>query len=140
MAFIAAAKTWAAWEQYKAGRKHAETTHLVGEHAMVQATMVEAQGALDSARFKQMVDRTLGDVKAGFGASGVQMSGSAIDAYMDVAANEELDGMMVEYQTKVEAFTLRQQAQISFGEASAQKQQARANFIGSFAGSMGGMM
>lgn len=76
------------------------------EVARQNAKIVRAQGAEDARRFRLQSRQRLGTGRAAVGASGVQMTGSALDVLEQNALNMELDALTIEYESDIRAWNL----------------------------------
>ena len=101
------------------------------------AGIVEEMG--DYAAFRQniKVKQVLGAGRAAYAASGVTMSGSAMDVMRESAVAGERDRLMILYKAKTKADTMRGQAQIARYSGKAAMEAAKYKAAGSLLGGMG---
>ena len=97
-----------------------------------QAKQVDLAGMYQAGRVKQQVNQTIGQQIAGIGGSGVQLSGSAVDAIGSTASEGQMDIDTVKWNAFNQANNLEYSAKVA-------KQNARAAQIGGFIGAAGGI-
>ncbi len=88
---------YSAYSQYTAGESQSkiyERNAQLSEENANQALLLSAQ---EERRQRIVGAKALGSIKAGFGASGVTMDGSAFDVLAASAAQAELDAMNIRY-------------------------------------------
>jgi hypothetical protein len=107
---IAGALT-SAYGSYREGQDAKEASNYNAQvartNAEMSASMVEQQGTFDVAQKAKEARRFSGTQKAGYGASGVELSGSPLDVMINTAGEFALDQNIMEYNTKVKAQSLR---------------------------------
>lgn len=83
------------------------------------AKLAAEKGVVDEARSRATGAKILGSMKAGYGASGVQMEGSALDVLEESAANAEMDAQLVKHGAKVNEFNFLAEAKMNEYKADA---------------------
>jgi hypothetical protein len=81
------------------------------------AVIAEQQAAAEVARYKRETYRRVGDIRAGYAASGVTMEGSPLDVLADSYAMATLDEENIKYQGRLEAMNYRNQASLDRAKA-----------------------
>jgi hypothetical protein len=76
------------------------------------ATYAMQQGAEDERRARIMGRKVLGGMRAGFGASGITLEGSATDALEESASNAELDALTVRHGAELKAYGYQNEARL----------------------------
>ena len=76
------------------------------------ARLTLQQGAEDERKTRVIARKTLGQMRANYGASGVTMEGSPVEIMAESAAAAELDALNVRYQAQSKAAMLRAGAQL----------------------------
>lgn len=71
-----------------------------------------AQGADEQRRLRIQTRKALGSIKAGYGASGISMEGSAMDVLMESSANAEMDVWTVGHNSEMQARQYENQAKM----------------------------
>lgn len=71
--------------------------------AQQNADIARQQGAADQERQKRLAIKALGDITAGYGASGVSMEGSPLDVLAESARQAELDYQTIGYNAELKA-------------------------------------
>jgi len=79
-------------------------------YAQANARLAEQQGESEAALVREKARRLSGQNRAAIGASGVDISGSFLDALADSDINAELDAQTARWNSKVEARNYRAQA------------------------------
>ena len=82
-------------------------------YANANADLAEAQGASEAQAIREKARRLAGQNRAAIGASGVDISGSFLDALSDSDINAELDAQTALWNRKIEATNGRGQAKAS---------------------------
>lgn len=93
-----------------AQRRAAEASAQESER---NAFLVEQQTAEAERRFRISSERALGKGRAARGASGVTLSGSALDVIAENASIAEMDAITIRQQGEAQAEALRRQAELS---------------------------
>ncbi len=83
----------------KAARQTAEFNAQVAEN---EAVLLQRRKIDEEARMRQGSDRTVATQKVATAASGVQMSGSALQAMADSYFNTEMDALNIQYAADIE--------------------------------------
>lgn len=78
-----------------------------------EANQTLVKAAEDERRLRIAQRKQLGDMRASYGASGVQLEGSALDVVQESAASAELDALTVRHQGTARATQLRNEARMS---------------------------
>lgn len=76
------------------------------------AKLSSQQGAENERRTRVMGRKVLGSIRAGYGASGVTMEGSATDVYEESAATAELDALTARHSGEVKAYEYENEAKL----------------------------
>lgn len=84
----------------KQAKTQARIYRLLGDR---QAQIIEQRGAEEERRQRVVGYKALGAIRAGYGASGIDTSGSALDVLEESARNAELDALTVRYNARTEA-------------------------------------
>lgn len=95
----------------KAGKRQA----WVGRQ---NAKAAREQGAEDARRFRVYGRKQLGAGRAAVGASGIRLSGSAMEVIAENARNLELDAQTIEYEAELRAWNFEQGAKADAAQAS----------------------
>mgnify|MGYP000855960130 CR=1 FL=1 len=96
-------------QQGEAGKAAADYNSQVAEENAVTAR----QQAKEQARRESISsEKLLGQMRAGYGASGVTMSGSAMDVLQESAANAELDRLTTLYAGDVKATAYKNESRL----------------------------
>lgn len=80
--------------------------------------------------------RTMGSIRAAYGANGFEMAGSPLDVISDTAVEQELDVAKIKYQGAMKAEGYSEQATLFKMEA---KADTTAGFFGAASGLLGGL-
>lgn len=100
-----------AYGSYREGQDAAEASrynaNITRENSEREALMVEQSGALDASRQRKNISRLVGTQKAITGASGIELTGSPLDAMIYTASEGELDAQILEYNYKSKAQAIR---------------------------------
>lgn len=104
-----------------AGQSTANSLNAQADLQMQNAQEAERQGAYDASRSMYLAHQKIGDIEAGYGASGVTSnSGSVLDVLGASAANAELDRLNILHGADVKKIQYENQASIArAGAASA---------------------
>lgn len=65
---------------------------------------------MDEQRYRVQAAQQLGEERAGYGAGGVQMTGSALDVMRSSAASAEMDAQSIKYKGMMQAYSYQKQA------------------------------
>jgi hypothetical protein len=103
--------------QYNAQQQAARAQRAAGEYngqiLEQNATLVEDRTQREERRFRTATRRQMGAIDAAYAASGVQQTGSVVDVVMDSAVTAERDALEIRHAGELEAFGLRNRAEIS---------------------------
>ena len=99
-----------AYGAYREGQDASEASKYNAEIARQQAKMAEEAGALDASRHRKQMSRLISGQKAAYAGSGVELTGSPLDAMIYTAAEGELDAQIIEYNAKVKSMGYMSQA------------------------------
>lgn len=113
--------------QVKAGKAQAAADNYNAELAERDAVISRQNAAFEEQRFRRMSRKRLGEMTAGFGASGFTIGGSALVAIADSAAQEELDALTIRYQGELKAVGYGESAALDRSRA---KDAKRAGYFG----------
>ncbi len=105
----------------QAAENAAKYNASVAEH---NANLSIHQSAEEERRQRVMAKRQLGDMRASYGASGVQLDGSALDVLEDSAANAELDALTIRHGGQVKASNFLNEASLERFKGRMMKEQA----------------
>lgn len=92
------------------------------------ARLASEKAALDARRVRRMADETKGSIRAAAGASGITMSGSAMDVMAETATLAEEDVLLVQHSGEVRADNLMKEAALSQFQG---KQAKKSSYISS---------
>ena len=129
--------------QLDAGAAARRAGNAEGDLLEKNADRVEEMGEYTAFRHNMKVKKVLGAGRAAYAASGVTMSGSAMDVMRESAVEGERDRLTILYNARVKADTMRDQASIARyrGEAAqAAAQYKAAGTVLSGAGSIFGAL
>lgn len=113
-AIATAAKVGGTLMESKAEQNAAKYNAKLNEQ---NAVIAEQQAAAELARYKRDTYRRIGDIRAGYAASGVTMDGSPLDVLADSYAMATLDEENIKYQGRLEAMNYRNQASLDTARA-----------------------
>lgn len=91
------------------------------------AALAEQQGALMAGQIRRQGAKALGAMRAGYTASGVNLTGSVADVMADSARNVELDALTAKYNADVKAYGYNANANLD-------KMRARSSLISGVVG------
>lgn len=74
------------------------------------AVLARQQAAEEERRLRVMARKSIGEMRANFGASGVTMEGSALDVLQESAAMAELDALTIRHRGDAQAAQMRNEA------------------------------
>lgn len=111
--------------QIRQGNAAANAANYNASMAEQNAAQVEAQAAEEERRSRLNAKKELGSARANYGASGVQIDGSALDVLQESAANAELDALTIKHSGAVKAQMFRNEAALSRYEGKEQKRGSR---------------
>lgn len=80
--------------------------------AMQNATMANNQAAEEERKNRVQSKKQLGDIRASYGSSGVNIDGSALDVLEESAANAELDSLQIKHGGQVKARAYENEANL----------------------------
>lgn len=98
------------WAAGKAGRYNAEVNET-------NARLVRANARAAEERQRRFGSKVLGKQRAAVGASGIKMSGSALDALEDSAAELELDALMLRHAGDIAEYGYKATAELDRSRA-----------------------
>lgn len=93
-----------------ANRLQNESSDFNSQIDLQKATLALQQSAEDERRMRVSNSQQLGDMRAGYGASGVTTEGSPMEALRQSASNAELDALTVRNQGAVAAWNYQNQS------------------------------
>ena len=99
--------------QLDAGDAARRAGNAEGDLLEKNANRVEEMGKYTAFRHNMKVKKVLGAGRAAYAASGVTMSGSAMDVMRESAVEGERDRLTILYTSRVKADTMRDQAEIA---------------------------
>ena len=99
--------------QLDAGNAARKAGNAEGDLLEKNADRVEEMGEYTAFRHNMKVKKVLGAGRAAYAASGVTMSGSAMNVMRESAVEGERDRLTILYNAKVKADTMRDQADIA---------------------------
>ena len=117
--------------QLDAGAAAERAGNAEGDLLEKNAGRVEDMGRYTAFRHNMKVKKALGAGRAAYSASGVTMSGSAMDVMRESAVEGERDRLTILYNAKVRSETMRDQAQIARYRGRAARQAAGYSAAGS---------
>lgn len=97
----------------KQGEAGAEAAEFNARTAEENAILEARKGAEDERQFRISAAKELGDIRAGYAASGVASEGSALDVLEESAKNMELDAQKIKYNSATKVRALNQEAKLS---------------------------
>mgnify|MGYP003627098978 CR=1 FL=1 len=100
----------------KAARQTAEFNAQVAEN---EAVLLQRRKVDEEARMRQGAERTVATQRVATAASGVQMSGSALQAMADSYFNTEMDALNIQYAADIEQTAKASEAAITRAEGRA---------------------
>lgn len=71
-----------------------------------------AESAEDERRFRIQTKQALGDIRAGYGASGVTLEGSPMEILRQSASNAELDALTIRHKGAIKAWAYENQVKL----------------------------
>lgn len=95
------------------GQAASDAAGFNAQVAEQNATMTRQQGAEDERRFRVSAKKHLGDMRANYGASGIQLDGSALAILEESAATAELDALTIKHGANVRARAYEQEADLA---------------------------
>lgn len=96
--------------QLSQGDAKSQAAEYNAQTAESLANQTQLQGIEQARRVRVNALKTIGEAKANYGASGVQLEGSALDILQESAQNATLDALNVKYQSDLKAFAYRRDA------------------------------
>ena len=126
--------------QLDAGDAAREAGDAEGDLLEKNANRVEEMGEYTAFRHNMKVKKVLGAGRAAYAASGVTMSGSAMNVMRESAVEGERDRLAILYNAEVKADTMRDQASIARYSGRAAQRAAQYSAAGSLLGGAGRTM
>ena len=120
----------------KAGRAAAEFNARVNDRN-ARATAANTREQVE--RERRMARRRLGNMRAAVGASGITLSGSALEAIGDNAAEMELDALTIQHEGKLKELGYRSDAESDRMRGRYLNRQGQLNAASTLLGGMGSM-
>lgn len=111
IAATAVAGGYAAYSSYQQGKFQQKVANNNAEVANQMATQAIERGQRDEMRHRLKVAHMKSDQRAAFGASGRDISGSALDILGDTAMMGELDALTIRYNAQLEGYGQEVQAE-----------------------------
>lgn len=103
LAIIAASSGMQAYGAIKAGKDQKRAESFNADIARQRAVVARQKGALDVARQRKQAERFKSRQVALAAKSGVAFTGSPLEVFADTAGELELDAMIIQYNSEVEA-------------------------------------
>lgn len=98
-------------------RGEAQAAEFNADVAGQNAILARQQAAEEERRVRIQSRKSLGEARAGYGASGVTLEGSPLDVLEESAANAELDALTVRHQGRVKEASFRSQESLYRAQA-----------------------
>ena len=125
----AAAAGGAGFLGYKGSMASAKAAQQVGEYnakvAEAEAKLLQRKKTQEEAILRKQSDRLIGMQRVATAKSGIQMSGSPLQALADAYFNTELDAINIQQASKIEQFAKTAEANLARAEGNARKQAYR---------------
>lgn len=94
------------------GQAESVAAEMNAQQAERNATMALARSAEQERRARIEGTKVLGDMRAGYGASGVTLEGSPLDVLQESAQTAELDALNIRYEGQAQAVGFRNEAKL----------------------------
>lgn len=107
-----AGRVVSAYGKREAAQAEANVSEYNAEIAERNAELALISAAEKERRQRVIARKTLGSIRANYGASGVTMGGSAADVMAASAAEAEMDALNIKYQGELDAMEFRERARI----------------------------
>jgi hypothetical protein len=101
-----------AYGQLKAAEAESTADKANAQVARDNATLTLQQSAANERALRVQGAKALGDIRAGYGANGVTMTGSALQVIKSSASNVEMDALTVRHEGELKAMGLRNEAKL----------------------------
>lgn len=85
-------------------------------------------------RFRVQSKRVIGDIRTNYGASGVQLAGSALDVLKSSVASAELDALTLKYSGEMKALNYEKMVSLARDKADRARQNAGLNMLSGLLG------
>lgn len=118
-AFMIGGGLLSAYGENEKGQANAAAMEYNAKIADENATIAHTEGIENERRVRVQGRKELGSIRAGYGAAGVTMEGSAMDVLQESAANAELDALTTRYNSDMKVRGFKQDAQLARMGASA---------------------
>lgn len=112
------------------GNSEAAAGEYNAQMAERNAALSRQQAAIEEQRTRTLAAKQIGNMRAGYGASGVAMDGSAIDVLSESAANAELDALTVRHGGEMRAQGFQNEALLD-------RYRAKNSKLGGYLGALG---
>jgi hypothetical protein len=110
---------------YKGNMASAKAARQVGEYnakvAEAEAVLLQRKKTQEEASLRKQSDRLIGMQRVATAKSGIQMSGSPLQALADAYFNTELDAINIQQASKIEQFAKTAEAGLSRAEGNARR-------------------
>lgn len=110
VAILAVGKTAELVGTLREGAANASAADYNADVAEQNAQLAEMQSAEEERRARIRSKKELGDIRANYGASGVQLEGSPLDVLESSAMNAELDALSIRHQGQIKSQLFRNEA------------------------------
>jgi hypothetical protein len=110
---------------YKGNMASAKAARQVGEYnakvAEAEAVLLQRKKTQEEASLRKQSDRLIGMQRVATAKSGIQMSGSPLQALADAYFNTELDAINIQQASKIEQFAKTAEAGLARAEGNARR-------------------
>lgn len=93
------------------------------------AKIVRSQTAENERRLRVQQRKRIGDIRAGYGASGLQIAGSPLAVLQESVANAELDALTVRYEGELRARDQEQQGEAAIRQGKSINRARKSRFV-----------
>jgi hypothetical protein len=110
---IAAGGLLQAYGNLQAGEAEGRAAEMNAQMADQNASLALERAVMDERKLRAHGMKQIGDIRAGYGASGVTATGSALDVLRESAGALELDAQNIKYQGEIDAMSFRNEARVA---------------------------